>query len=230
MANNRLIPTRTSSKHGRRVSAPKGVRRVSTASTIGWAESIKEFDGALGFVRVTGERELSVRDDETTISARSSWGYFNPDQLPHVDDNRNRILGEAPQETRTKTTMTLTENDVPFRPSYSEENGEEGPEGDLRTVVVSGQWVEALQMMQEYEAQAQAQVETERKSKEKMMVRRRSSRCTSTSSPEGHVDEELREACRLALMSAGVLESRKRTSSMLNPTAEQSMLGLERYI
>lgn len=87
-------------------------------------------------------------------------------------------------------------------------HGNDETKNERRNVVVSGQWVEALQMMQEYEDEAV------RRSLSKRMSRAvsKSSSCKSGKFMEGYVDRELMEACKLAMMSASVLEGRRRRS------------------
>ena len=77
--------------------------------------------------------------------------------------------------------------------------------------VARGQWIGALQMMQEYEDEARHLSKARsRRSQGSGSGGGRARGNPTSSNPEGYVDDELREACRMALMSASVRESRRR--------------------
>jgi hypothetical protein len=186
---------------------PKSLRRASVSS-IGWAESIKEFEGDLGSVHVSGERELVDLDDERSPS-------------PTPIRNMSRVFAHFPELLEV-----AAEDENPAADTVSS-NMDDGIEGTSRTssdvdppppqnvVVVSGQWEHALQVMQEFEQEAQmrnsssSRASTARRSFRPRTWSKSSSRASSNH-PEGCVDDELREACKLAVMSAGILENRRR--------------------
>jgi hypothetical protein len=183
---------------------PKSLRRAS-ASTIGWAESIKEFEGDLGSVHVSGERDLVDIDDERSPS-------------PTPIRNMSRVFAHFPElleaaaedEDPVDTVSSNMDDGIEVTSRTSSDVAADVDPPPQNVVVVSGQWEHALQVMQEFEEEAQMRnsSSTARRSF-RPRTWSKSSRASS-SHPEGCVDDELREACKLAVMSAGILENRRR--------------------
>ena len=118
---------------------------------------------------------------------------------------------------------------------------EESP--DVDAVVARGHWLEALQTMQEYENEAASKRSRSAGRSIGRSIGRsvgrsigrsfmtRSSRKSSGSSsylryPEGYVDTELMEACKLAMMSSNVLESRRKRSGGAGSALSRALVAL----
>jgi len=176
---------------------PKSMRRTS-ASTIGWAASIKEFEGHVGSVQVSGER--MIEGDPLPAATRSNkWSYVDPEDLP---------LSELADYSNILEGLESDTSNSPVARGPEETSNVHPPPETPHLVVASGQWIGALQMMQEYEDEAH------KKSKRGKRPRTISKSSRSSSNPEGYVDQELREACRMALMSASALEHRRRSGTV----------------
>ncbi|KAF8246464.1 hypothetical protein K440DRAFT_363205 [Wilcoxina mikolae CBS 423.85] len=194
----RAIPTRTSSKYYRSVNTPKNMRRTS-ASTIGWTESIKEFEGDVGSVHVSGER--MIEDDPPSATRSNSWGYVDPEDLGLPDSVDYSIL-EGIEPDAPNLPVTGRPEETP--------NVDTPPETP-KQIVASGQWIGALRMMQEYEDEAQKKNKSDKRAR---TISKSSKSSRSSSNPEGYVDQELRDACKMALMSASVMDNRRRSGGM----------------
>ncbi|KAA8911718.1 hypothetical protein FN846DRAFT_904090 [Sphaerosporella brunnea] len=211
-----IVPTRTSSKiNYRNTSMPKSIRRASV-STIGWAESIKEFEGDVGSVHVSGERELADDDrlqSPTPIRSMSRVFAHFPELIKITESGEtsrtNMDDGIEPPSGKSETSRPTSRTSSLPRETLSITAHVDPPQH--RNVVVSGQWQQALQVMQEFEDEIQMKNTGTRRSLHPRTWSKASSKASHASSnPEGYIDCELREACRLAVMSAGVLESKRR--------------------
>jgi len=189
--------------------------RRTSASTIGWTESIMEFEGGLGSVHVSGERRLPDVDLDLQLYLqpsppapagvrRSSWsidvaGALDEISTSGADARRGTALAAASAEG--------------VRPSPAPRAA--------RVVVVSGHWEAALRTMREFEMDAQSRSKIGASSSPTRWrsagsrARTWSKGSSSSSSrgsgtrstcdcvneyPEGHVDQELRDVCRMAVM------------------------------
>ena len=185
----------------------RGSRRCSSRSSIGWAESITEFDGRVGCVHVSGARMMQDDDELPT------WGYVDPEDLglsasarydgtpgASTVDARTTTGGAAASSTTTGADAASTATTAPTPPAGAQ--------------VARGQWIGALQMMQEYEDEARhlskARSGRDRRGRGTGSGGGRTRSNPTSSNPEGYVDDELREACKMALMSASVRGSRRR--------------------
>jgi hypothetical protein len=200
---------------------PKSVRRTSI-STIGWTESIREFEGDLGSVHISGERAL-VDDDRSQSPA--STRSMSRQVLARFTEVEEITEGESDEAADTVLPSMVNGIGALYEESQEsqktsrmspESQGKQDVASDInvpkqRNVVVSGQWEQALQMMQEFEDEAQM-----KNARRSLRIRtwKSSSKASRTSSgPEGYVDRELRDACKLGVMSASALESRRRRGS-----------------
>ncbi|KAI5856911.1 hypothetical protein BZA05DRAFT_161576 [Tricharina praecox] len=209
------IPPRISSLPGPyNQHRPTTMRRTSV-STIGWTESIVEFEGDLGSVHVSGERKLLDVDQDLQhqlllpppppltsagIRRSSSWSLEAASAL-------NEIITTHTVDSHqgTASAAVLADDLSPSPARIAAKN-----------VVVSGHWEAALQMMQEFETDAQSQSKISTSSSKRRRGTSSRARTWSKSStrygagstydcvnryPEGHVDQELRDVCKMAVMS-----------------------------
>jgi hypothetical protein len=203
-----------------------------------YSETIYEDDG-LDTVHEVNEVEADVNDavdkvtantndDNATTSSplsstrNSSWGYVDPESLVSLGDfyaDANAIApGSAPLSSATSALSSEP------RDSKGNSQGNDEDSETTTRVVASGLWIGALQTMQEYEDEAFHKENKARKASEaSRSIRSRASKTFSrrsfstfskgssrrSSNAEGYVDEELKEVCKMAMMSASVLESRR---------------------
>lgn len=186
--------------------------RRTSVSTIGWTESIMEFEGGLGSVHVSGERRLPDVDPDLQLHLqpspptpagirRSSWSIDAAGALDEISNpGADARRGTAPE--------AASAGDVHPSPA---------PHA-TRVVVVGGHWEAALRTMREFEMDAQSRSKIgvsssstswrSASSRARTWSKGTSSRESGTGntcacvngSPEGPVDQELRDVCRMVVM------------------------------
>lgn len=161
----------------RRYPASHKVASKRTASSaFSWTEDINEYDGESGLVRTIGARLLSGE---------------NPPSVGHEEAFPGMSSFSGGQGSICSSEQTEIGK-----------NGENTSQpGASRDIAISGQWAEALHIMQEFD---RTPTTTRRY--------RRNYSPAPTRHPEGYIDNDLREACRLAILNAGVLEAMQRRS------------------
>jgi hypothetical protein len=223
-----IIPPRKSSQPPPNATfSTKTSTRRASISTIGWAESIKEYEGNVGKVHPSGERSLCMDQPHLEIYPvfLENKSQCDAENSPYLMDMTNKNTNSPNDSGKSTTTKGKASKTV------------------QKNVVVSGQWPEALQLMQEYEDEAEKlRRKCNRKASWNSCWRTFSTSRESTTNIKnddnnsnlrqqqeleldqeqvqisltergggGFIDYELREACRVAIMNASVLQQQQRT-------------------